>query len=64
MRCADCSSWEIDLDEKSFGLCKCYAPSPTIAKIEEGTKYEIVWPKTGKDDFCRQFQTRIAGSMN
>jgi hypothetical protein len=57
MRCADCKAWEIRLDDKDFGYCKANAPSPTVLKIEDGAEYQLVWPSTGKDDFCQQFQS-------
>ena len=59
MRCADCAVWEIDMGDRSFGLCKRNAPSPTITKLEKSVEYQIVWPKTGKDDWCGQFRSRL-----
>ena len=58
MRCADCNAWEINLDNKDFGICKAKAPQPSIGIIEPDADYRIIWPLTGKDDWCRQFQTR------
>lgn len=58
MRCADCMAWEIRQDDKTFGYCKANAPRPTVAKIEDAATYQIIWPSTGKDDWCLQYRER------
>jgi len=55
-RCADCNAWEIDLNKKDYGICKARAPHPTVEVIKAEVEYQIIWPLTGKDDWCRDFQ--------
>lgn len=52
-RCADCKKW--DYTQNNFGFCRASAPVPTI--VEGGTAtYALVWPSTGMDDWCMQFE--------
>jgi len=59
MRCADCKFWEMDMSERNFGVCKANAPSPSVMKTEENDEYKLVWPLTGKDDWCGQFKSTV-----
>ena len=59
MKCVDCAVWEMDKKDKNFGLCKCEAPSPAILKVIDNAEYQIVWPKTGKDDWCGRFKKKL-----
>ena len=52
MRCADCRAWEKRTDNNKFGYCKRHSPRPEIKKMETGFEYQIIWPSTGKDDWC------------
>jgi hypothetical protein len=56
MRCAECKAWEMRPDNQDFGYCKSQCPHPVITKLEENCEYVIVWPSTGKDDWCLQFK--------
>jgi hypothetical protein len=57
MRCADCKAWEMRPDDNNFGYCRANAPAPEVCKIEDGAQFQLIWPSTGKDDWCRQFQS-------
>lgn len=54
-RCENCYNWEAHNENPLFGLCRAYAPTATIVPQEAGRKYQIVWPSTGKDDWCGDF---------
>ena len=56
MRCADCKAWQMREDNTNYGYCKSMCPQPLVAKLEKDAEYIIVWPSTGKDDFCLQFK--------
>ena len=56
MKCSDCKFWERHTDNPLFGFCKRNAPRPEITSIETGRKYQIIWPSTGKDDWCGQHE--------
>jgi len=60
MKCIDCKNWERREDDLNYGLCKANAPSPIIVPLEEGRKYNIVWPSTGKDDWCVKYEKNEA----
>jgi len=49
-RCADCKKWEYR--NNNFGFCRANAPAPTIAKASASDEFTLVWPSTGRDDFC------------
>ena len=53
-RCADCRTWEYN--KGNFGYCKKNAPSPTIVKGKTTEEYTLVWPSTGRDDWCDDFK--------
>lgn len=55
-----CKLWEQSKEDSNFGLCKANAPMPTVMILEAGRKYQIVWPSTGKDDYCFQFVPEIS----
>lgn len=51
-RCADCKKW--DYTSNNFGFCRANAPVPMV--VEGGKKdYALVWPSTGMDDWCFEF---------
>ena len=49
----------MDMSERNFGVCKANAPSPSVMKTEENDEYKLVWPLTGKDDWCGQFKSTV-----
>jgi hypothetical protein len=53
-RCSDCKYW--DYSKSNFGFCRFNAPIPTIIKGETTEEYILVWPSTGRDDFCSKFE--------
>jgi hypothetical protein len=43
-------------DDRTFGFCKKHAPAPSVlAKTDDEDPYLLVWPSTGKDDWCFEF---------
>ena len=56
MRCCECQAWEMRADNRDFGYCKRKAPQPTVVEVVEDTEYQIVWPSTGKDDWCMELK--------
>ena len=48
-KCRNCAVWERD---GSDGICKRYAPHPTILSQEKNEGYLIVWPRTNSDQGC------------
>jgi len=52
-RCADCKVWEYQ--KSNFGFCRLNAPFPTVEKGTTTDSYILVWPSTGRDDWCSQF---------
>ena len=53
-KCKNCLKW--DTQVYPMGFCKAHAPMPTIVKGEEVDKYVLVWPSTGADDWCYDFE--------
>ena len=53
-RCSDCKNW--DYTKGNFGFCRRYAPSPTIVKGQTTEEYTLVWPSTGRDDWCNEYE--------
>jgi hypothetical protein len=59
-KCKNCTYWSRGQDDISFGLCRRYAPSPTVMELSpHGANYHIVWPSTGRDDVCGEFESYI-----
>lgn len=56
-KCSACDYW--DFTGENFGLCKRYPPSATIVKEDISAIYAIVWPSTGKDDYCGEFIPQV-----
>ena len=52
-RCADCKHW--DYAKGNFGFCRFNAPSPSVVKGKTIDEYTLVWPSTGRDDFCSEY---------
>jgi len=50
--CSACKYWKRDGVD---GICFGGTPQPTIVKIEPGTKYTMIRPRTNPDDFCPTF---------
>jgi len=61
MNCEKCKFWERRKDEKDFGFCKRFPPSPAVTAVATGLEFQIVWPSTGKDDNCGEFSQRYPG---
>jgi hypothetical protein len=58
MNCQSCMFWETHKDEDNFGYCKRYAPGPTVLARIDGMNFQIIWPSTGKDDWCGEHSKR------
>lgn len=54
-RCADCKHW--DYRNNNFGFCRAKAPSPSVQKGSPTDEYVLVWPSTGRDDWCSEFES-------
>ncbi len=61
-RCADCVKWEYEGD--NWGKCKAHAPRPGILR-KEGPRqnFILVWPSTGADDWCWEFEKGMGESI-
>jgi len=60
-RCGDCGCW--DPTEGNFGFCRARAPSPSVLKGTENEQYTLVWPSTGRDDWCvKDFEPAVSTS--
>ena len=57
-KCKHCKAWRPHA-VPSFGWCKKYAPRPAIVKGEEGENFILVWPSTGADDECEEFDAYV-----
>ena len=57
-KCKHCKSWRPQ-KVPSFGHCKKNAPSPMIIKGEEEENFILVWPSTGADDECEEFDAYL-----
>ena len=53
-KCKNCDNW--DTQAFPMGFCKAYAPSPTVVSGTEKDDYILVWPSTGSDDWCWEFE--------
>lgn len=53
-RCSDCEYW--DFRSNNFGFCRANGPRATIVKGTSSDEYTLVWPSTGRDDWCNQFK--------
>jgi hypothetical protein len=53
-RCSDCKKW--DYHKGNFGFCRAKAPRPTIVRGAVHDEYTLVWPSTGRDDWCEDFE--------
>ncbi|MFX0194524.1 MAG: hypothetical protein ACFFCW_00255 [Candidatus Hodarchaeota archaeon] len=53
-RCSDCAAWEYQ--KNNFGFCRMNAPFPMVVKGSTSDEYILVWPLTGRDDYCWQFE--------
>ena len=54
-RCSDCKDW--DYVKGNFGFCRHNAPSPMVVRGTVKDEYTLVWPSTGRDDFCGEFNS-------
>lgn len=57
MNCKRCIYWEEHGDNPSFGFCKRYAPNPTTMPVNGIVEFQIIWPSTGKDDWCGEHKS-------
>jgi len=55
-KCKDCKNWDYQSD--NFGFCRANAPCPSV--VAKSSEYVLVWPSTGKDDWCGQFKVEEA----
>ena len=53
-KCKNCQKW--DAQAYPSGFCKAKAPQPTVVKGDAKDTYIIVWPSTGADDWCWDFE--------
>jgi hypothetical protein len=56
-RCNKCIWWEFN--KSNFGFCRKNAPRPTPVKADRNDEFQLVWPSTGLDDWCGNFEQRI-----
>jgi len=59
-RCGDCIKW--DYSTGNFGFCKAHGPRPSVCRGTEKDNYQLVWPQTGLDDWCMDFEKAEAGA--
>ena len=52
-KCKNCGKW--DYTSNNFGFCRANAPIPMIVKDTKGSEMALVWPSTGMDDYCFEF---------
>ena len=60
MTCETCEHWQrhTEKDKENYGFCRRYAPQPTVTAAAPGLEFQIIWPSTGKDDFCGEHRQR------
>jgi hypothetical protein len=51
--CKNCRKW--DYTSNNFGFCRANAPIPMIVPDVKGRELALVWPSTGMDDWCMEF---------
>ena len=54
-KCLNCKFWKADDGEKE-GLCRKYAPRPSVPKSFGGDLFPCQWPKTSAEDWCGEFE--------
>lgn len=61
-KCGDCAKW--DYTSNNFGFCRAKSPSPTVVQEIKGGEMSLVWPSTGANDWCMEFEaTKLPESV-
>lgn len=61
-KCGNCYFW--DYTQGNFGFCRARSPQPTVCKGDGKDSFLLVWPQTGLDDWCADFQERDEGAVD
>ena len=53
-KCSNCIKW--DYTSGNFGFCRAKAPMPIPVNGTASDQFQLVWPSTGMDDWCAEFE--------